>query len=70
MSGAISSGQYGVVMAGLEGAFDADWRDGAIYKLLEKGIRIIIFSVFDNFLCDQLSRSLANTCSSNWVQRT
>ena len=56
MSQAISSGQNGVVvMAGLESAFDAVWRDGAIYKLLEEGMRNNISSVFDNFLCDQLS---------------
>ena len=69
MSQAISSGQNGVVvMAGLESAFDAVWRDGAIYKLLEEGMRKNIPSVFDNFLCNQLSKSLANTYSSNWVQ--
>ena len=69
MSEAASSSKYGVVvMADLEGAFDAVWRDGAIYKLYQAGIKNNMLSGFDSFLCDRLSRNLVNTCSSNWVQ--
>ena len=59
MSEAISSGKNGiVVMADLEGAFDAVWRDKAIYKLYEAGIRNNMLSVFDSFLCDRLLRKI------------
>ena len=45
MSEPVSSGNYGaVVMADLEGAFDAFWRDGAICKLYQAGLR-------NNMLC-------------------
>ena len=47
MSEAASSGKYGVVvMADLEGAFDAVWRDWAIYKLYQAGIKSNMHSVF------------------------
>ena len=59
MSEATSSGKNGiVVMADGEGAFDAVWRDKAIYKLYEAGIRNNMFSVFDSFLCDRLLRKI------------
>ena len=67
MSEAKSSSKYGVVvMADLEGAFDAAWRNGVIYKLYEAGIRNSRVPVFDSFLCDRLSRNLINIYSSNW----
>ena len=58
----------GVVMADLESAFDAVWKDGVICKLYEGGIRNNMLSIFDSFLCDRLWRNLVNTYSSNWVQ--
>ena len=69
MSEAISNSKYGVVvMADLEDAFDAVWRDGAIYKLYEAAIRNNMLSVFDSFRGDHFSRNLVNVYSSNWVQ--
>ena len=44
----------GVVMADLESAFDAVWKDGVICKLYEGGIRNNMLSIFDSFLCDRL----------------
>ena len=47
MSEAASSSKYGVVvMADLEGAFDAVWRDGAIYKLYQAVMKNNMLSVF------------------------
>ena len=43
----------GVVMADLESAFDAVWKDGVICKLYEGGIRNNMLSIFDSFLCDR-----------------
>ena len=68
MSEAVSNSKYGlVVIADLQGAFDAVWRDGTIYKSYQAGIRNNMPSVFDSFLCDRLSRNLVNTYYSNWV---
>ena len=69
MTEAITNGHYGVVvMADLEGAFDAVWRTGAIYKLHEAGITNNLLSVFHSFLNDRQSRNLVNTHTSNWFQ--
>ena len=51
MSEAIASGKYGVlVMANLEGAFAAVWRNGAIHKLHKTGIKNNFLSIFSRFL--------------------
>ena len=68
MSEAISSSKYGIVVMADSGVFDALWRDEALYKLYEAGIRNNMLPVVDSFLCDRLSRNLVNTNSSNWVQ--
>ena len=48
---AIANGKYGVVvMADLEGAFDAVWRNGAIYKLYNAGLRDNLLSVFSSYI--------------------
>ena len=62
MSEAIRSGKYGVlVMADLEGAFDAVWRNGTIYKLHKIGLRNNLLSVFSSFLNDRNSKTLVNS---------
>ena len=49
ISEAIASGRYGVlVLADLEGASDAVWRNWAIYKWHKAGFRIIC-SLFSQF---------------------
>ena len=51
MSEAIESGKYGVlVMANLECAFAAVWRNGAIHKLHKTGIKNNFLSIFSRFL--------------------
>ena len=67
MMEAISNGKYGiVVMADLQGAFDAVWRNGALYKLHNAGIRNNLLSVFSSFLNDRFSRNLVNSHTSEW----
>ena len=66
MSEVIASGKYGVlVMADLEGAFDAVWRNGAIYILHKAGLRNNLLSVFSSFLNDKHSRNLVNSYISD-----
>ena len=69
MSDAITSGKYGVViMADLEGAFDAVWRNGALYKLHKAGVKDNLLSVFSSFLTDRYSRNLVNSHTSDWFE--
>ena len=62
MSEVIASGKYGVlVMANLEGAFDAICRNGANYKLHKAGLRNKWVLVFLSFLNDRHSRNLVTS---------
>ena len=57
-----ASGKHGVlVMADLEGALDAVWRNAAIYKLQKAGLRNNLMSVFSSLLNDRQSRNLVNS---------
>ena len=62
ISEVIASGKYGVlVMANLEGAFDAICRNGANYKLHKAGLRNKWVLVFLSFLNDRHSRNLVTS---------
>ena len=49
-----SSKYYIAVFADLQGAFDAVWRKGALYKLRKAGITNNLLSVFSSFLRDRI----------------
>ena len=67
MSEAIAGGKYGILfMADLEGAFDALWRNRAIYKLCKAGLRKNLLSSFSSFLNNRHSRNLVNSYISDW----
>ena len=72
MSEVIASGKYGVlVMANLEGAFDAICRNGANYKLHKAGLRNKWVLVFLSFLNDRHSRNLVTSwLVFNWKRCT
>ena len=66
-----ASGKYGIaVFADLQGAFDAVWKKGALYKLLKAGITNNLLSVFSRFLTDRLYRNLFSSYTSDWVCTT
>ena len=48
-------------MADLEGALDAVWRNGAIYKLHKAGLRNNLMPVFSSFLNDRHCKNLVNS---------
>ena len=65
----ITEGKFGIaVMADLQGAFDAVWRDGAIYKLHQAGIKGNLLSLFGSFLEDRYSRNMVNSHTSEWFE--
>ena len=67
----VESGKYGIaVFADLQGAFDAVWRKGALYKLHKAGITNNLLSVFSSFLTDRLYRNLVNSYTSDWAYTT
>ena len=69
MSETINSGEYGAaVMAVLKGAFDAVWRNEAIFKLHQAGISNNLLSVFASFLQNRYSQNLVNSHCSNWFE--
>ncbi len=51
----------------LEGAFDAIWRDGLIYKVADIGVRGNLLLYIVDFLRGRKSRSLVNTYTSEWT---
>ena len=66
-----ASGKYGIaVFADLQGAFDAVWKKGALYKLHKAGITNNFLSVFSSFLTDRLYRNLFNSYTSDWACTT
>ena len=67
----IASSKFGIaVFADLQGAFDAVWRKGALYKLHKAGITNNLLSVFSSFLTDRLYRNLVNSYTSDWACTT
>ena len=64
----LASGKYGIaVFAGLQGAFDAVWRKGTLYKLHKAGITNNLLSIFSSFLNDRFYRNLVNSYTSDWA---
>ena len=64
----VASGKYGIaVFADLQGAFDAVWRKGALYKLHKAGITNNLLSVFSSFLTGRSYRNLVNSYTSDWA---
>ena len=55
-------------MANLEGAFDATWRKGLIYKLYKAGVKGMLLTVLDSFLTNRFSRNLVNGCITEWFE--
>ena len=69
MSKAVSSGKYGVVvMADLELLLMQSGEMEQYRSCIKEVLKKNILSAFDIFVCEQLSRNLVNTYSSNWVQ--
>ena len=56
------------VMTNLEGAFDATWRKGLIYKLYKTGVKGMLLTVLDSFLTNRFSRNLVNGCITEWFE--
>ena len=66
-----ASGKYDIaVFADLQGAFDAVWKKGALYKLHKAGITNNFLSVFSSFLTDRVYRNLFNSYTSDWACTT
>ena len=58
---ALSMGHYGAaVMADPEGAFDATWRKGLIYKIYKVSVKGMLLTILDSFLKNRFSRNLVN----------
>jgi ribonuclease HI len=51
----------------LEGAFDAVWRNGVLYKLLQLGIKGRLWLIIANYFDNRKSRNLVNTHVSEWI---
>ena len=65
----LKMGLYGAaVMVDLEGAFDATWRKGLIYKLYKTGIKGMLLTILDSFLTNRFSRNLVNGYISEWFE--
>ena len=60
---------YGAaVMTDLEGAFDATWRKGLIYKLWKAGVKGMLLTILDSFLRNRFSGNLVNGYISEWSE--
>ena len=55
-------------MANLEGAFDATWRKGLIYKLYKAGVKGMLLTILDSFLTNRFSRSLVIGYVKEWFE--
>ena len=51
----------------LEGAFDAVWRNGMLYKLLQLGIKGRLWLIIANYFENRKSRNLVNSHVSDWI---
>ena len=54
-------------MIDFEGAFDAVWRKGVIYKIIKLGIRGRMLDYIHDFLQNRFSRSLVNSVTTPWI---
>ena len=55
MYDSISNGKIGAsIMADLEGAFDATWRKGLMYKIYDYGITGNLFIIISSYLENRL----------------
>ena len=57
----------GSIMIDFEGAFDAVWRKGVIYKIIKLGIRGRMLDYIHDFLQNRFSRSLVNSVTTPWI---
>ena len=65
----LNMGHYAAaVMTNLEGAFDATWRKGLIYKLYKTDVKGMLLTVLDSFLTNRFSRNLVNGCITEWFE--
>ena len=58
------------IILDLEGAIDATWCKGLIYKLYHSGIKGDLLILLNNFLTDRLSRNNVNGYVSQWFPTT
>ena len=58
------------IITDLEGAIDATWCKGLIYKLYHSGIKGNLLILLNNFLTDRLSRNNVNGYVSKWFPTT
>ena len=67
MYDSISNGKIGAsIMADLEGAFDATWRKGLMYKIYDCGITGNLFIIISSYLENRKAQNLVNNFTSNW----
>ena len=52
----------------LEGAFDAVWRKGLLYKLNKLGVKGRLFKIIESFLSNRFARSFVNSVTTNWIE--
>ena len=56
----------GMIAVDYEGAFDAVWRNGVLYKLAQLGITGRLYLYVHSFLHDRKTRSFVNSCTTEW----
>ena len=67
----LNTHRYGAaIIADLEGAFDAAWRKGLIYKLYHSGIKGGLLILLNNFLTGRMSRNNVNGYVNEWFPTT
>ena len=57
-------------MADLEGAFDATWRKGLMYKIYDCGIRGNLFIIINIYVENRKARNLVKNFTSDWFYTT
>ena len=57
----------GAVLVDFEGAFDAVWREGILYKLTILGIKGRLYKYVKSFLSERQSRSFINSTQTDWI---
>ena len=62
-----ASQHTGCVMIDFEGAYDAVWRDGVMYKLVRLGIQGRMLNYIYSFLSERKTRSLVNSAVTPWI---
>ena len=67
----VVNGKFGIaVFADMQGAFDAVWSKGALYKLHKASIANNLLLVFSSFLIDRFYRNLVNSYTRDWACTT